>query len=139
MGEGEVVKLVIAGARNIKNEAAVFKAIDQFVRDTGEKVEVVVSGGARGPDRMGEQWAAREGLDTRIFPAAFSYYGRKAGPMRNEDMANFGTHLIAFWDGDSNGTFDVIERFRMKGKRYRVCVMGVGKNDAITKIEEGNK
>ena len=38
-----------------------------------------------------------------------------AGFLRNEDMLSIATHLIAFWDGKSNGTKHMIEIAQKKG------------------------
>ena len=67
-------------------------------------VTLVVSGGARGADKMGEDWAKEHGIDTLIFPADWDKHGKAAGYIRNEDIIKNCDQAIAFWDNISRGT-----------------------------------
>jgi len=46
--------------------------------------------------------------------------GRKAGPLRNERMAQNADALIAIWDGKSPGTRDMIARAHKHGLKVYV-------------------
>lgn len=61
--------------------------------------EEVVSGGASGADKCGEEWARRNGVPVRRFNADWEKYGKKAGPMRNKQMAKYADMCIAFPGG----------------------------------------
>jgi hypothetical protein len=74
---------------------------------TGDEVRII-SGTARGADRMGEQYAVDHHLEVDRYPADWDRYGRSAGYQRNVQMAKVATHLIAFWDGESRGTKHMI-------------------------------
>lgn len=54
------------------------------------------------------------------FPAEWKRYGRAAGMIRNQQMAWYATHLIAFWDGQSSGTRSMIEMAKRDGLEVRV-------------------
>ena len=44
-------------------------------------------------------------------------YGKKAGYMRNEEMAKVADGAIIFWDGESKGTkhmIDLCKKFKLK-------------------------
>ena len=44
-------------------------------------------------------------------------YGKKAGYMRNEEMAKVADALVVFWDGKSKGTkhmIDIGKKFKLK-------------------------
>lgn len=97
------MKLIVAGSREFENYAVVERAIDQFIENYGPITEIV-SGTARGADQLGERYAKKHNIALRQFPANWDLYGKSAGYRRNEEMANYGNALLAFWDGLSRGT-----------------------------------
>lgn len=111
-----IPRLIIAGSRTIEDMAVVEQAL-QAANASPERVQEVVSGAARGVDRLGEQWAARHGIKVKRFPADWRKHGRAAGPLRNAEMAAYATHLVAVWDGQSRGTKSMIELTRARGLR----------------------
>ena len=71
---------------------------------------VVVHGNAGGADRIAHQEAQKLGLLVEPHPADWKRFGKKAGPIRNLEMAKAGADLcIAFWDGASTGTAHMID------------------------------
>lgn len=122
-GEVRLVKLVIAGSRSLEPSLdRIHDAVDALLEDDIVPCEIV-SGCARGVDRAGEQWAASVGLPIRRFAITqrdWQTYGRSAGPRRNAEMARYAGALLAFWDGRSNGTRDMIDVMRRRGKPVRV-------------------
>ncbi len=87
----------------------------------------VVSGGARGADRLGEQWAAAHALPVKRFiprwrdPDGTYYPG--AGHARNSDMASYADALVAVWDGRSKGTGDMIQKAEKAGMPHYVFMV----------------
>lgn len=83
-----------------------------------------ISGTARGADVFGEQFAYTYGYDVIRFPADWDRYGKSAGYRRNTEMAKYASEegntgvLIAFWNGRSRGTKNMIDL----GKRYGLDV-----------------
>lgn len=72
---------------------------------------MIVHGAARGADRIAGQEAQKAGLRVEEHPANWDLHGKAAGLLRNERMAQLGADLcIAFWDGSSKGTLDMMER-----------------------------
>lgn len=73
----------------------------------------VVSGCAPGADLGGEVWARRRGLKIKRFPAVWSM-GRKAGPIRNQQMADYVASLAGkvalFPGGAGTASMDRIAR-----------------------------
>lgn len=100
------MKVIIAGSRDIIDYAIhyVIKAIEQSKFDITE----VVSGGARGIDWCGEKWAEANDVPIKRFPAQWNVYGKRAGFIRNVEMAEYADALIAIWDGESRGTRHMI-------------------------------
>lgn len=70
----------------------------------------IVSGMAKGADNLGVAWARFIGLPCAEFPADWEEHGRAAGPIRNAEMAEYADALVAFWDGKSRGTKNMIDQ-----------------------------
>ena len=102
------LKLIIAGGRDFMDLKRVMQAMNKLFNEGGELSHVthleIVSGGARGADRMGELLALENNLKLTVFPADWDRYGKRAGYMRNQQMAQYADALLAFWDGESKGT-----------------------------------
>lgn len=99
------MRVIIAGSRGCTNFDDLLKAIanSRFV------ISEVISGGAKGGDKLGELWAEKNSIPCSVFPAQWDFYGKKAGYLRNEEMANYAEALIAIWDGKSRGTSHMID------------------------------
>lgn len=104
----KTTKIIIAGGRNFKNYSVLEMNCNQILKKYG-KLEIV-SGGALGVDQLGERYANKNNIVIKRFPANWSLYRRAAGPRRNEEMAIYADVLIAFWDGKSKGTGDMIRK-----------------------------
>lgn len=104
------MRVIIAGSRTIEDYEIVKKAI----KDSKFKIIQILSGGARGIDKLGEQYAQERGIAYKIYPALWDKYGKKAGYLRNTHMAEEADALIAIWDGESKGTKHMIDIARNK-------------------------
>lgn len=98
---------IVAGGRNFNDEDMIYKALNKVFE--GENNFRIISGGATGVDSVAKKYAIEKGIDFKEFPANWSEFGRRAGFVRNTEMALHGTDLIAFWDGKSKGTKMMIE------------------------------
>ena len=112
-----MIKVIIAGSRNFYDYDIVEDAVVSYFISHGilkENVEII-SGGARGADKLGEQLAKSYELKLTVFPVQWDTYGKAAGMIRNQEMANYATKdsdkaiLFAFWDGQSRGTKGMID------------------------------
>jgi len=101
------MKVIIAGSRNFYNYKKLYEICDHLLQNQS-KIEIV-SGTARGADKLGEQYAKEKGYPIKQFPADWKRFGRAAGPKRNEQMAEYAGMLVAFWDGKSRGTKNMIQ------------------------------
>lgn len=111
----EVDTLVVAGSRSISDYDVVHKAIIDspfwpMYHGT------IISGDAAGVDKQVNQFASElwDGgdfdIDFEEYEANWDTHGKAAGPIRNEEMAKEADALIAVWDGESNGTRNMIEK-----------------------------
>ena len=102
-------KLIVAGSRGFNNYAKLSAAIEQVANGELAHREVsIVSGMARGADLMGHRFAKENGIVVYEFPADWDAFGKRAGFIRNEQMGKFADGLLAFWDGASPGTTNMI-------------------------------
>jgi hypothetical protein len=106
------VKVIIAGSRDLDQ----YDYVDTGVLNSGYVIAEVVSGGARGPDKIGEEWADLHNIPVKGFPADWDKYGKSAGIHRNIEMAEYADALIAIWDGKSKGTLHMITAMVSKKK-----------------------
>lgn len=73
---------------------------------------VVISGGARGVDRVAASAARSAGHAVREFRPDWDRHGKSAGFKRNAQIVEAADRLVAFWDGKSRGTADTIKKAR---------------------------
>lgn len=114
-----MLKIIIAGTRDFNDYAFLEETVDEILFQTYafsrkfNHVEVI-SGTAKGADRLGEQYAEIRNLQIKRFPAQWNLYGKKAGILRNTEMAKYLHNseedgiCICFWDGKSKGTANMI-------------------------------
>lgn len=91
--------IAIIGSRDYSYPERVVAYVNSLPDDT-----VVISGGARGVDRIAAQAARARGLEVIEIPAQWVIYGRGAGMIRNREVVNRADTIVAFWDGKSPGT-----------------------------------
>ncbi len=103
------------------------------------KPAAIVSGGARGADTLGKKYADEHGIPTEIFPAIWHPQGedgpmdKGAGMKRNTDIIKASTAVLAFWDGDSTGTIDSINKSVMFKKHVKVVYTDLPKKKQDSK------
>jgi hypothetical protein len=105
------MKTIIAGSRRLDTDQYLVWLVADAVIKSGFNITEVVSGGARGIDLAGEDWAKANIPPTPIkrFIPDWDRQGKAAGIIRNGDMARYAEALIAIWDGSSRGTKNMIE------------------------------
>lgn len=114
-------RVIIAGGRNFSDYALLKERCDYFLQNKMKEGRVViVSGHASGADALGERYAQERHLSLEAHPADWNKHGRAAGPIRNAEMAEVADALIAFWDGVSRGTKNMIDTAKSKGLKVAV-------------------
>lgn len=112
------MNIIIAGSREFDDYEYLKEAMDEIIAelDDGTKISIVC-GMARGADLLGKQYAEDRWLAVIEMPADWDQYGKKAGHIRNEEMAKIGDVLVAFWIPPSPGTKNMIglaEKYKLK-------------------------
>lgn len=110
------MKVIVAGSRTVMD----YLLVEDAMARSGFDVTEVFSGGAKGVDQLGYQWARQHGVVVRWFEAWWDVHGKAAGPLRNEEMAREADALVAVWDGESKGTQDMIRRAEAHGLPVKV-------------------
>jgi len=113
------VKLIIAGSRGFTN----YELLCQTLAPERQHITQVITGGARGADRLGYRWAWKHAVRHQLFRAAWEQFGRAAGMRRNHQMAQAGDLLVCFWDGVSKGSAHMISCMQQLGKPVVVIRM----------------
>lgn len=108
-------KLIIAGGRDYDDYDRAHAEV-KHIADTLNQPLTIISGAAQGADTIGLQIAKAEGYETLKYPADWKAHGKAAGPIRNAEMARIADALLAFWDGESKGTANMIATMEDLGK-----------------------
>jgi hypothetical protein len=112
------MRLIIAGSRTCTGPENYQRLLNAVL--AGGRPDEIISGGAKGPDRMGEEIAQAYGIPVKQFIPDWDGKGKGAGFLRNGDMAVYaseveGGRLVALWDGQSRGTAQMIDVARNYG------------------------
>lgn len=116
------VRVIVCGGRDFQNRSLCFESLES-VLSAYESLEIV-SGHAKGVDTFGEEYAKEHGIKVSIFKPDWKQYGRAAGPIRNRQMLEYALEtsavIVAFWDGVSKGTKNMIEQAKKAGATVHV-------------------
>lgn len=110
------MKIIIAGGRDFNN----YEMLEQEINKLQLNITEIISGGAKGADYLGQLYAQKYNIPLKIFKAEWELYGKAAGPIRNKQMGNYADYLIAFWDGQSKGTKNMINYMKQINKHGTV-------------------
>lgn len=134
-------KIIIAGSRDFRDYEFLKQKCDKALKAISETHEIwIVSGTAEGADQLGERYALERGYFLIQCPAPWDdikdkpkseirknksgkFFWKKAGLVRNEQMAEIADALIAFQKNKSGGTVHMIrtaEKNNLKIKVYEV-------------------
>ena len=109
------MNLAIVGSRFFNNYNKFKEIVDQYIVDNGFPNKLV-SGGAKGVDTMAERYAKEYDIPIEVFKPEWDKLGKKAGIVRNTDIINNATHVLALPSKKSIGTFDSINKAKQQMK-----------------------
>ena len=112
------MKTIIAGGRTFNDYELMTTSLSNLPWTIAE----VVSGTARGADRLGEQFARENDIPVTRMPANWNQHGKSAGFIRNEEMAKYADACVCFWDQSTerSGTYHMINSALKYGLRLTV-------------------
>lgn len=115
------MRVIVAGSRSFRDYHLLKETLDELAAELGKKKLIVLSGHAEGADRLAEEWCRhRIGQVCEVYHPDYQKYGKVAPLVRNTEMVNAADALVAFWDGVSTGTKDVIDKARREGLKVKV-------------------
>src|SRR5687768_5539022 len=117
------MRVIIAGDRDCTD----LKLVEEAVKESGFKITIVISGGAKGGDKLGEDWAKANKVKVEVKEADWNdlkakgaviktntwgkKYNANAGFARNSEMIEVADAVIALQpNGETSGTQDTIKK-----------------------------
>lgn len=135
-----MIKLLIAGCRHYTNYLEFRNKVNSILEKKFPNIErtalSIVEGGARGVDRLARTYAEKQSYAYRTFEADWENEGKKAGILRNIKMADYCTHAILFWDGESKGTGNM--KYLLEERNIPTIVIRIPPEDKEGKDHEQN-
>lgn len=115
-----MTRITIGGCRYY-NDYDEFKSfVLECTKEICKKEIVILSGHCSGADMMAEKYALEAGLGVEVYRAEWKRFGKAAGPKRNREMVEKSDMVIAFWDGKSKGTKNLID---VAKKLNKCCIV----------------
>ncbi len=114
------MNLIVAGGRDFTDYKLLKEKLDFLLSNTDKEEVTILCGKAKGADSLGERYANENNIDVWEYPADWGKHGKQAGYLRNSQMVDDATHLVAFHDGVSRGTKHMIDLATNKGLVVRV-------------------
>lgn len=104
----EGMRVLVCGGRDYSDRRTVYEKLDSIHADV--PFTRLICGGALGADMLAADWARMRQVPLEVFNADWERYGRRAGPIRNQQMLDEGKPelVIAFPGGP--GTADMVQR-----------------------------
>lgn len=127
----EQVKLCIAGSRHLEDYEAVCKAVLHASKAWGlSEVDLVLSGGCRGVDKLGERWAKENRIPVEHYlpeDHMGDSFGARAHA-RNHAMAWACTHAVVLLSGAhaNKGSRSLYKYLRQEAKPHAIFTVDVG-------------
>jgi hypothetical protein len=116
------MRLLVCGGRNFADVNAIEAALETIHEKT--PITLLIHGGARGADKLASEWAKRNNVEVKEFPANWERFGPSAGPIRNKQMLVEGKPDVVVAMPGGPGTTDMVKQARAHG--VKVIVPGVG-------------
>lgn len=99
------MKIAIVGGRDYAD----YKQLCNVLEPYKKYCNLEICGEAQGADTLGKEWAKQNNIKIKSFPANWDKHGKAAGHIRNKEMAEVADFVVAFWNGTSRGTKNMID------------------------------
>lgn len=131
MGQGEEVRIGVIGSRSFNDYEMFSKELTKYLSQETIILPVeLVSGGAVGTDSMVKRYVMEHKLNDKPVMELIEYlpdyehWGKEAPLQRNQRIAAESDEMLAFWDGESRGTWYTIVCMVQMGKNVRIISVG---------------
>ena len=129
------MKLAIAGSRGFDDYELLCKVLSK----SNQTIDQIVSGGARGADKLGAKYARDNEIDLVEFIPDWDKHGKAAGYIRNADIVDACDCLLALWDGKSKGTMHSSGLAKKQGKKVVIFNYETGEVEKFNHEENENE
>lgn len=106
------MKVAVIGSRGL--------TVDDLGKYLPENTTEIVSGGARGVDTSARNYARSHNIKLTEFLPDYDSYGKRAPLLRNLQIIDYADVVLAFWDGESRGTWFVIDNCKKRNVPVRI-------------------
>lgn len=130
-----MTRLIIAGSRYYTDYSTVEKDVD-FIRSR-HHIDTIVSGTARGVDSLGERYAKEHNINLMRFAPDWDRYGKRAGYIRNTEMANNADILLVIMYPDSKGSMLMYNIAKQKKLTIYKRILNKDPNKSINCVQKG--
>lgn len=118
------VRVLVCGSRTFSHRGPIGAVLFGIKKQNPDWV-TVIEGGAPGADYIAREWAEDHADEHLQFPANWDEYGKRAGPIRNQQMLDEGKPDVvwAFVDKpliESRGTNNMVTLARNAGVPVRI-------------------
>lgn len=111
MSDGK--RILVCGGRDYADRERVNRTLARVHEKHG--IAEIIQGAAAGADQLAAEWGWDVGVTVRSFPADWQTHGRRAGPIRNQEMLNRSKpHAVIAFPG-GRGTADMVARAKAAG------------------------
>jgi YspA, cpYpsA-related SLOG family len=111
-----MMRVLICGGRELTEDGRWFNLLGEMDRHYGP-FTAVIHGGQRGGDNIGREWADLHKLPSVEYRANWRRFGKRAGPLRNQQMIDEGKPDMVIALPGGRGTADMINRAHDAGLR----------------------
>jgi len=132
------MKTIIAGSRKIPSmglnepqdwfkpgvQDAMLDLLEEIIKKSKFDITEIISGTAWGIDSLGELYGEKNQIPIKKIPANWKEHGRKAGHMRNMEMAKLGDALIVVMAENSSGSENMLSCMKSQKKPYFAIILG---------------
>lgn len=121
-------RIIVAGSRGYDNRIDFHKVLCAYLERFDTPILFVSGKAPSGADDLIIRWCKKFKYPCLEKPADWNSLGKRAGYVRNAEMAKIGTHLLAFHDGQSPGTGHMIEEALKEGLHAKIIYINQTKD-----------
>ena len=114
-----MIHLAVVGGRDYADYDNFKRIITEYVGEIGTP-STIISGGAKGVDTMAKLWTKENNIELIEFKPDWATHGKAAGILRNTDIIEASSHVLALPTKKSIGTHDSIRKAKSLNKILKV-------------------
>ena len=108
-------RVLVCGGRDFSDFVLMTSALCSIAAEETDGKLFIIAGGAPGAATLAIKWARLHGCDFKEFHADWATHGKRAGPVRNQQMLNEGAPDLVVSLPGGRGTADMVRRARNGG------------------------